>query len=199
VVKEDAAYQSLSPVLRTSNEPVGTRTGESIFVGAHGTPYYLTNDDGQHLGLGTILGAFSTTQPQNIEPSIAKQLDATVLRVTVMVAFADQKTSGGLFHSGSSVKTELGLTFVPQLTGILAITPGSGKSHVTLEESIMMGSEIFDLQTAKKEGFSLLGGLRGSKNYDAVTTPEAYSELVTKYGQALQSAMVAAIKPAVGP
>lgn len=198
VLKEDAAYKSLAPVLRTSNEPLGTQTGESIFVGGHGTPYYLTNDD-KHLGLGTMLGAFSTTQPQNIEPSIAKQLDAAVLRVTVMVAFADQKTSGGLFHSGSSVKTELGLTIVPEITGMLVITPASGKTRATLDESVVMGSEIFDLRTTKKEGFAILTGFRGTKNYDAVTTPEAYSDLVTKYGQALQSAMVAAIRPGLGP
>lgn len=198
VVKEDAAYKSLSPVLRTSNEPLGTQTGKSIFIGGHGTPYYLTNDD-KHLGLGTMLGAFSTTQPQNIEPSIAKQLDAAVLRVTVMVAFADQKTSGGLFHTGSSVNTELGLTIVPKITGMLVVTPASGKARATLDESVVMGSEIFDLRTTKKEGLSILSGLRSSKEYDAVTTPEAYSELVTKYGQALQSAMVAAIKPGLGP
>lgn len=194
VVKDNAAYKSLEAVLRTSIEPVGTQTGKSIFVGGHGTPYYLTNDD-KHLGLGTMLGGFSTTQPQNIEPAIAKELDATVLRVTVMVAFADQKTSGGMFRSGSSVDTELRLTIIPKITGMLAITPGSGKARATLEESVVMGNEIFELRTAKKEGYSILSGSYGSKKYEAATTPEAYSGIVTKYGQAVESAIIAAIRP----
>lgn len=193
LVKENAAYKSLAPVLRTSSEPLGTQTGKSVFIGGHGTPYYLTNDD-KHLGLGTMLGGFSTTQPQNIEPSMAKELDATVLRVTVMVAFADQKTSGGMFRSSSSVDTELGLTIIPKITGMLAITPGSGKARATLGESIVMGNEIFELRTAKKEGYSILSGVYGDKKYEAVTTPEAYSGLVTRYGQAVQAAIVAAIR-----
>jgi hypothetical protein len=121
-----------------------------------------------------------------------------VLRVTVMVAFADQKTSGGMFHSSSSVSTELGLTIIPEITGMLAITPGSGKARATLEESVSMGTEIFQMNAVKKGSYSILSGSYGEKNYEAVTTPDAYAGLVTKYGQAVQSAMVAAIKPGLG-
>lgn len=91
-------------IFKRTQEPVGMQAGKSAFVGAHGTPYHFTNDD-HHLGLGAALGGFSTVQRQNIEPRIAESLDATVLRVTMAIRFADMKTSGGMFHPGSSVKT----------------------------------------------------------------------------------------------
>lgn len=52
-------YKSMERIFRRGQEPVGMQAGKSVFVGAHGRPFYFTNDD-HHLGLGTALGGFST-------------------------------------------------------------------------------------------------------------------------------------------
>ena len=200
-------YQSLAKILHNAPEVLGVQTGKSAFVGAHGTPFYTTNDD-KHLSLGSMLGGFSTTQPQNIEPGIAKELDAAVLRVTLMVAFAEQKTGGGLFRSGSSVKTGAGLTIVPKLSGILIVTP-KGRSRVTVSEPIQLESDALTLTETTTTGEKatqavanvvtglLAGGVRTQAHYEASTTPEAYTELVTRYGLALAAAMMSVIGPAI--
>ena len=204
-LRANADYQSLGPVLRGGREPVGTRAGKSIFVGARGMPYYMTNDD-RHLGLGTLLGGISTTQPQNIEPQIAKTLDAAVFRVTLAVAFADQTTRGGLFNTGSSVKTDARLVLVPNQCQWLIITP-EGRAQVYLNETVFMGSDALQLvettadsDKAVQAAANIITGLfakttRSAASYEARTTPAAYEAVVTRHGLALQAAMLSALRP----
>ena len=208
VVRETEGYKSLGPVMRSGQEPLGTRTGKSVFVGARAMPYYLTNDD-RHLGLGTTLGAFSTTQPQNIEPTIAKALNAAVFRVTVFVAFADQSTSGGLFNIGSSVKTSARLAIVPALTQFLIVMP-DGRARVYLNDTILLGGDALVMKETTTTGEKatqavanlvtglLAGGGRSLAHYEASTTPDAYAAVVTRYGLALEAAMMSAMRPALG-
>lgn len=204
-LRENAAYQSLAPAQKTTTEPQGTQAGRSIFIGARGQPWYFSNDD-RHLGAGTMLGNFSTTQPQNIEPAIAKSLDAAVLRVTLAVAFAEQATSGGLFTMGSSVKTTARLALVPSQSQILLVTP-EGRAQLRLDRAVLMDGDVLELVDTTSDkavqvvanvitGLLAKGG-RTSTQLEARTTPEAYSAAVTRYGQALEAAMVAALKPAL--
>jgi hypothetical protein len=204
-VSATPGYQSIGPVMHTKQEPTGTRTGKSIFVGAKGTPYYTTNDD-KHLSLGSMLGGFSTTQPQNYEPQIAKALDAAVLRVTLMVAFADQAKSGGMFSNASSVKTAARLAIIPELSQVLFITPNSGKARVYLDQTVLMeGAEIemTDTTTGGEKATQVLagligGGTRTERHYTATTTAEAYTSVVEKYGMAVESAMMSTVRAGVG-
>jgi hypothetical protein len=204
-LRENAAYQSLAPAQKTTTEPVGTQAGQSIFVGARGQPWYFSNDD-RHLGAGTLLGNLSTTQPQNIEPAIAKSLDAAVLRVTLAVAFAEQSSSGGLFASGSSVKTAVRLAIVPSLSQILIVTP-DGSARVRLDRAIALDANALEMVDATSDravqaaanvitGLFAKGG-RISTQLEARTTPEAFSTAVLRHAQAVESAMVAALKPAL--
>jgi len=207
-VDADASYRSMEKVFRTGQEPVGMQAGKSIFVGAHGTPYYLTNDD-KHIGLGTALGGFSTVQPQNIEPRMAETLDATVLRVTMAVKFADIKASGGMFHMGSSVKTSEGLAWVPDQTQFLFVTPDSGRARVVLNRTAVIAGDAITIRDVTTKGEKvtqavanvmtglLAGGGRTSREYEATANPDAYVNSVTEYGVALESALVAMVQPAV--
>ncbi len=207
-VAADSNYRSMEKIFRTGQQPVGMQAGKSIFVGAHGTPYYLTNDD-KHIGLGTALGGFSTVQPQNIEPRMAETLDATVLRVTMAVKFADIKASGGMFHMGSSVKTSEGLAWVPDQTQFLFITPGSGKARVVLDRAAVIGGDAVTIQDVTTKGEKVTqavanvvtglfaGGGRTSRDYEATANPEAYTSGITEYGVALESALVSMVQPAV--
>lgn len=202
------SYKSMERILRRGLEPVGMQAGKSIFVGAHGTPYYFTNDD-HHLGLGTALGGFSTVQPQNIEPRIAESLDATVLRATIAVKFAEMDTRGGMFHMSSSVKTNEALALVPEQTSFLFVTPDSGKAKVALVKTINMPGDAITLRdtttrgekTAQAVGNVLTGlmggGIRSSRTYEAVAQPNAYLELVSRYGVALESALMSMLRPAL--
>ena len=66
-----ASYQSLGPVLHRAQEELGTQLGRSHFVGGLGRPWYFSNED-RHLGLGTMLSGFSSTQRSpSIVPSDA--------------------------------------------------------------------------------------------------------------------------------
>lgn len=204
----DENYKSMEKIFRRTQEPLGMQAGKSVFVGAHGTPYYLTNDD-KHIGLGTALGGFSTVQPQNIEPRIAESLQATVLRATLSVKFADVKASGGMFKMGSSVETSEGLAWVPEQTQFLFVTPDSGKARVTLAKTIMMPGDVLTLKdtTTKGEKAAELaanivtglfaGGTRKERHYEATSDPVAYSAAITQYGEALESALMAIVQPAL--
>lgn len=207
VLRENEAYKSLGPVLRTKQDPVGTQTGKSVFVGAHGTPYYLLTSEDKHLGVGSMFGALSTTQPQNIEPQIARSLDAAVFRVTLLVAFAEQNTKGGMFRTESSVSTGAGLSIIPDASQYVIVTP-SGRARVYLDEGIRVQTDALQLveTTTKSEkavnaaagaltALMVGGGGRSVAHYEARTTPEAFTEVVTRYGLALESAMMTALRP----
>lgn len=201
-------YKSMEPILRRALEPVGMQAGKSVFVGAHGMPYYFTNDD-HHLGLGTALGGFSTVQPQNIEPRIAETLDATVLRATIAVKFAEMDTKGGMFHTSSSVKTNEALALVPEQTSFLFVTPDSGKAKVALVKTVNMPGDAITLRdtttkgekTAQAIGNALTGlmggGIRNERHYEAVAQPDAYLALVNQYCVALESALMSLLRPAL--
>lgn len=204
----NASYRSMEKIFRRTQEPIGMQAGKSIFVGAHGTPYYLTNDD-KHIGLGTALGGFSTVQSQNIEPRIAESLDATVLRVTMSVKFADIKASGGMFKLGSSVKTSEALAWVPEQTQFLFVTPDSGKARVTLAKTILMPDNVLTVRDITTKGEKatqavanvltglMAGGGRSSRHYEATANPDAYLVAITEYGTALESALMALVQPAL--
>lgn len=208
ILSSNERYKSMEPILRRGREPVGMQGGKSVFVGAHDTPYYFTNDD-HHLGLGTALGGFSTVQPQNIEPRIAETLDATVLRATIAVKFAEMDTKGGMFHTSSSVNTSEALALVPEQTTFLFVTPGNGKAKVALAKTVNMPGDAITLRdtttrgekTAQAVGNVLTGlmggGIRSSREYEAVADPDAYRALVIQYGVALESALMAILRPAL--
>ena len=208
-VSADANYQSMERIFRRTQEPVGMQAGKSVFVGAHGTPYYLTGDD-KHIGLGTALGGFSTVQPQNIEPRMAESLQATVLRATMSVKFADLKSSGGMFHMSSSVKTTEALGWVPEQTQFLFVTPDNGRARIVLAKTILMPGDILETRDTTTRGekvtetaFNVLGGVlgtggaRSTRHYLATANPDAYLVGVTEYGTALENSVVALLQPAI--
>jgi hypothetical protein len=198
-------YQSLGKRLLASPHPVGTQIGKSVFVGPRGAPVYTTNDD-KHLSVGALMGGFGA-QPQNIEPQIAKALDAAVLRVNLAVQFAEQKASGGMFRNESSVDTGIRLAFVPKLTQILVVTPTSGKARVTLEKLVAIQDDVITVNDATKGSEktaeaigNVITGLatgitRKTRKYEAVAEPESYTKGIERYGTALEHALAHVIKP----
>lgn len=203
-LRDNEAYKSLAPAQKTSLEPVVTGAGKSVFVGAGGQPWYFSNDD-RHLSAGTLLGNLSTTQPQNIEPAIASALDVAALRVTLAVAFVDQSTSGGMFRRGSSVTTDARLALVPGLTQLLAVTR-DGRARVVLDQPVPLAADAIELvdttsdKTAQAVANVITGlfarGGRSSSQLEARTSASAYGATVSRHGQALVAAMVAAMRPA---
>ncbi len=204
----DENYRSMERIFKTGQEPVGMQAGDSVFVGAHGRPYYFTNDD-KHLGLGALMGGMSTVQPQNIEPRIAESLDATVLRVTMSVKFADLKKSGGMFHTSSKVATSEALAWVPEQTQFLFVTPGNGKARVELAKTVLMPGDVLTVQDVTTKGEKaaqvaanivtglFAGGGRSSRRYEATADADAYQTSLVTYGAALESALMAMVRPAL--
>lgn len=209
-VKANASYQSLGPVLKDTPDLVGTQDGKSIFIGPRGMPIYMSNDD-RHLSLGTALGGFSTTQPQNIEPRIAESLNAAVLRVTMAVDFAEFKTRGGMFASQSSVKGNIGLAMLPELTQILVVLPQGGRPRVTLDTGIAMQGNALTVQETTTKGSKVAQGLgnalvmlagkgatQSMKKFEAIADPKFYVETISQYGGAVEAAAVSLMKTAAG-
>jgi hypothetical protein len=210
VVKAEKNYQSMSAKFQTRYEPWGTQLGKSAFVGARGIPYYFTNED-KHMGLSVLSSGGFTVQPQNIEPSIAKALDAAVVRATIDVQFADMKTSGGLFHSSSSVQTSEGLTIVPEMSQYRIVVPSAGTSRVVLDETIAIASDAIDMKdittsgqkTSEAVGNALgvvlgTGGAHTTRHYEATATPEGYRQALGQYVGRYQQAALAMIGGGVG-
>ena len=210
VVKADKSYQSMSAKFQTRYEPWGTQLGKSAFVGARGIPYYFTNED-KHMGLSVLSSGGFTVQPQNIEPSIAKSLDAAVVRATIDVQFADMKTSGGIFHSSSSVKTSEGLTIVPEMSQYRIVVPGAGTSRIVLDETVAIASDSIDMKdittsgqkTSEAVGNALgvvlgTGGAHTTRHYEATATPEGYRQALDQYVGRFQQAALAMIGGGVG-
>jgi hypothetical protein len=209
VLKADKQYQSLGKRLLASPHPVGTQVGKSVFVGPHGAPVYTTNDD-KHLSVGALMGGFGA-QPQNIEPAIAKSLDAAVLRVLMAVQFAEQKASGGMFRNQSSVESQVLLAFVPKLTQVLVVTPKSGKARITLEKPVLIPDQVFTIRdaqsggekTAQAVGNAITGLMTGItrkvRKLDVIAEPASYTQGLQRYGAALDGAMAHTIRPASTP
>jgi hypothetical protein len=210
VVKQEKNYQSMQARFHKDYAPVGTQVGKSVFVGAHDMPIYFTNED-KHLGLGAAFSGGFTVQPQNIEAQIAKALDAAVVRATIDVQFADMKTSGGMFHSSSSIKTSEGLTIVPEMSKYYIVTPGSGKVRVELKETVAIASDAIDMKdvtTGKEkteEGIgNALGVLLGSggshstRHYEATATPDGYRSALDLYVGRYQDAALALVAAGTG-
>jgi hypothetical protein len=204
-LKDDPQYKSLGNRLLATPHPVGTQLGKSVFVGPMGAPTYTSNDD-KHLGLGAQLGGFGP-QTQNIEPQIARSLDAAVLRVTMAVQFAEQKKSGGMFRNQSSVESGIRLAYVPELTQVLVVTPGSGKARITLDKLVPIEDPVVTIKdtetkgekTAEAIGNAITGLMTGitrqTAKLEAVADPAVYEQGVGRYGAALERAMVHAIHP----
>lgn len=205
-LKADPQYQSLGKRLLATPHPVGTGLGKSVFVGPRGAPTYTSNDD-KHLSLGAMMGGFGA-QPQNIEPQIAKSLDAAVLRVNLAVQFAEQKKSGGMFKSGSSVQSGIRLAYVPELTQVLVVTPGDGKSRIMLDHLVPIEDQVIEVKDVETKGekgveaaanviTGLMTGItRNTAKYEAVANPATYAQGIERYGVALERAMAHAIRPA---
>jgi hypothetical protein len=202
----DAEYQSLGKRLLATPHPVGTQLGKSVFVGPHGAPTYTSNDD-KHLSLGALMGGFGA-QPQNIEPQIAKSLDAAVLRVTLAVQFAEQKKSGGMFRNQSAVQSGIRLAYVPELTQVLVVTPKDGKARITLDHLVPIEDPVVEIKdvetsgekTAEAIGNAITGLMTGitrqTAKYEAVAEPTTYASGIERYGVPLERAMAHAIRPA---
>ena len=206
VVKEEKTYKSMQARFHKTFDPVGTQLGKSVFVGAHDLPTYITNDD-KHLGLGSAFGGGFTVQPQNIEPQIAKALDAAVIRATLDVQFADMTKSGGLFRSGSSVKTDAQLALVPGWSQYLIVTP-KGRARIALKQTVPIESDAIAMRdittTAEKTTEAignavsglLTGGSSKVRHYQADANDEKYGAVVGQYAKSYQAAALALMKPA---
>lgn len=208
-LKADPEYQSLGSRLLATPHPLGTQFGKSVFVGPHGAPTYTSNDD-KHLSVGALLGGFGP-QTQNIEPQIAKSLDAAVLRVNLAVQFAEQKKAGGFFRDQSSVRSGIRLAYVPELTQLLVVTPKDGKARITLDHLVPIEDQVIEIKDVETKGektaeaignaiTGLMTGItRNTAKYDAVAEPTAYAAGIQRYGVALERAMAHAVRPAAAP
>jgi hypothetical protein len=197
-LKDNANYQKLKSKFRQTGVQMRTQDGHSLFFSAHGMPLYFTGKDSHVGGFDAIGEAFTTVQAQNIEPSIARDLDATLLSVRMMVDIAKQASSGHHMMGGfASVKTTAQLNIMAQFTDYKFLTPHNGTAIVSLSKHLNSGEQIFEMKKAKEVSYDLgaLGGADTSKaEYVLVTTPETYSKAVTAHLNAAHAMFLSVVK-----
>ncbi|MDQ3283058.1 MAG: hypothetical protein M3Q69_16785 [Acidobacteriota bacterium] len=197
-----------------------TMDGMSRFIAPAGMPLYFYVDD-KRLNVKSQFGAAfnMAVRPQVIEKDLAKELDAAMLRVRIVVLFADMKANKGILGDyakiSAKVDTRLGLALLPKETQFTFITP-TGRAAVELTRPILAPdpfiTEVNDITTRGKKAaeaagnalsvlaaFGGAGGVHTSKSrdYDAVTTPDVYRAVVDKNLTALRQMFMARVKPAL--
>src|ERR1041385_246381 len=197
-VKENAHYQKMKSKFKETPTKLRTQDGHSLFYSAHGMPVYFFGRDTHVGGFDAIAGALTTVQPQNIEPSIARDLDATLLSVRMMVDIAKQSSSGNHMMGGfASVKTTAQLNIMADFTDYKFVTPHNGQAAVTLSKHLNSGEQIFEMKKAKDVNMDLsaVGGANTEKaEYVLITTPETYSKAVSAHLNAAHAMFFSMVK-----
>lgn len=189
------------------------KAGESIVFTPLGMPFYFTLYD-QKAGIGVLaqLGAASSANaPHNIEGQLIETLGATMVKVRLVVGFADVKAgsfmaksssvSGKMRFSIASKWTEVFLAnkvdtweggFGEQKTKYYALRHGDA-TKLTLAKPIMSDESITDevvgtTSTAAKVGeaaMNALSSLTGfsslTREYDAIVDAPAYEAAGKNY------------------
>jgi hypothetical protein len=196
--KDNANYLKIKSKFKESGVQMRSQDGKSVFYSAHGMPMYFFGKDTHIGGFDAIAGALTTVQPQNIEPSIARDLDATLLSVRMMVDIAKQKSSGQHMMGGfASVKTTAQLNIMAQFTDYKFLTPHNGVAVVALSKHLNSGEQIFEMKKARdyNNDMSALGGANTEKvEYVLVTTPETYSKAVNAHLNAAHAMFMSVVK-----
>jgi hypothetical protein len=196
--KDNENYLKIKSKFKESGVEFRSQDGRSVFYSAHGMPMYFFGKDTHVGGWDAIGGALTTVQPQNIEPSIARDLDATLLSVRMVVDIAKQKSSGQHMMGGfASVKTTAQLNIMAEFTDYKFLTPHNGTAVVSLAKHLNSEEQIFELKKASDKGvdMSALGGANSSKvAYVLITTPDAYSKAVGAHLNAAEAMFMSVVK-----
>jgi len=196
--KDNANYLKVKSKFKESGVRMRTQDGWSLFYSAHGMPMYFFGKDTHIGGLDAIGGALTTVQPQNIEPGIARDLDATLLSVRMMVDIAKQASSGHHMMGGfASVKTTAQLNIMAEFTDYKFLTPHNGTAVVSLCKHLNSAEHIFEMKKAKDASYDpiFLGGANNpAPDYVLVTTPEKYSKAVGAHLAATQAMFLSVLK-----
>lgn len=201
-LKENESYKSMERIFKTSPQLIKTMDGLSLFYSPEGLPIYfggnLANND--RLGLGAALANASTVQPQNIEPGIAKALDAAVLRVRVSVDIAKQHASGSMMGHSARADTKAQLGLMADFTEFVFITPGEGRTRIWLGKYVNAAEPVLDLVKGQKSSMDLSalgGGASTDAKYALVTTPEDYTRVVNEHLGVVETMFLSLIKPSL--
>jgi hypothetical protein len=177
---------------------VEVRPSQRNISQAHGMPMYSFGKDTRLGGMDAIGSAFSTVQPQNIEPSVARSLDATLLSVRMVVDIAKQSSSGNHLMGGfASVKTATQLSIMAEFTDYKFQTPRDGTAELSLSKHLNSGENIFEIKKAKDVNLDLgtLGGSNSGKVENVlVTQPETYARTVNAHLRAAHLMFMSVVK-----
>jgi hypothetical protein len=115
--KENEHYLKIKSKFKTGPVEMRTQDGRSVFYSAHGQPMYFFGKDTRIGGFDAIGQALTTVQPQNIEPGFARNIEAALLSVRMVVDIAKQSSSGHHLMGGyASVKTAAQLSIMAEFT-----------------------------------------------------------------------------------
>jgi hypothetical protein len=204
VVRQSENYQKFKERQEPSPVMLGTEEGKSMFFGPHDMPVYFRGDD-RRVNPFSLMGKGGfTVHPQNYEPKLADDLGAALLRVRMIIDIAKQKTAGGFFASGSSVKTQAALSVIPEFTEYMFLTPGSGTAVINLSKEVSAAEQIFEIKSPKEAAppsFSVFGGPDDGEKSKGVhvfyAPPEDYKRVVEEHLMAVHAMFMSVLEPAL--
>ena len=123
---------------------------ETQFITTFNAPFTKPKKDNFLTFGARFSGGFSAGQTQQLEEKIAKQLNATVLRVRLTV-LGGQLTPDTSFWSGGKVSTRAAASFVDFVSRYAFITPDGNKARVALKEIAETG-DIGELVNTTSDG-----------------------------------------------
>lgn len=201
------------------------KAGKGLFFSAKGLPLHLIDEtqfittisfgkkkEDDYLTFGTrFSGGFTAAQTQQLESRIAKQLDATLLKVRLTV-LGGQLTPDTSFWTSGKVTTRAAASFVNFVTRHAFITPDGNKARVSLQETVATdeigvlinttsdGTKAVD--TAKNVALVALnvaslaarlggmrsgytGGFSATSEYECRVQPELFEKTLLSYHQTI--------------
>lgn len=167
--------------LRPSAEKVTTQDGKSLYFSPHDMPAYFLNNDGRLGKLSLLATGMTVVHPQNYEPGIAKDLDAAVLRVRMVVDIARQSTSGGIWAASAKVESEAELSIMAEFTSYTLVMPHDGTAVLSLAKHVNSAEQVFEVKGTKGEIMLF-------------TTPEVYTRVVNAHLDATQAMFLSVLK-----
>lgn len=177
VVSQDAlqaspSYKEISAKSEKAPREEDAKGGKGMFYTAKGTPLYYMDEVGfipkmqlfgkpkedVFLTFGTKFGAgFATAMIPQLEEKLAKEFDASVLkvRITVMGGQLEKDESFWNFSAQADIKAKAAASFAPMATRYAFIRNDGSKARVSLKQAVTtkeLGKLVNVTSTASKAG-----------------------------------------------
>lgn len=151
VLQASPTFKAMAEKGEKAPRPEEAKGGKGVFHTAEGLPLYFMNEqafitklfskpkEDLYLTFGTQFASnFSTAQMPALEEQLARELDATVLKVRITFLGGTAKRESNIWIGGSA-KAEGAASFAPVATRYAFITGKGDKARISLKDTVNTG------------------------------------------------------------